>query len=141
MVYNQFSWNFILFSFHSISIVEISLLFFLFLSFLSLQLHRHAVVVVNFISTLKIIVLAIGRYFVISSSFLPKDRSVTRYRPIVHTNLFKSNSSLPVMDDKYSFTRAHYALASLITSIESLEPPSFWYNLSNTGAGSFLRIA
>ena len=42
---------------------------FLFLSFLSLQLHRHAVVVVNFISTLKIIVSVITGLFVLSSSF------------------------------------------------------------------------
>ena len=44
------------------------------------------------------------------------------------------------MDDKYSFTRAHYALASLITSIESLEPPSFWYNLSDNCTGSFWEL-
>ena len=60
-----------------------------------------------------------------SSTLLSKDITVTRCRPIVHTNLFKSNNSPPVVDDKYSFTRARNTLDSLITSIESLEPPSF----------------
>ena len=64
--------------------------------------------------------MAISWHFIMSSSLLPKDINVTRCRPIVHTNLFKSNSSLPVVDDKYSFTRARNASASLITSIESL---------------------
>ena len=50
-------------------------------------------------------VLVIGRHFVMSSLLLPKDITVTRCRPIVHTNVFKSTSSLPTVDDKYSFTR------------------------------------
>ena len=40
------------------------------------------------------------------------------------------------MDNKYSFTRARNALALLITSIESLEPPSCWYNISDNGKGN-----
>ena len=72
-----------------------------------------------------------------SSSSLLKDRTVARCQ---HTNVFKSNSSLRVVDDKYSFTRARNILASLITSIDSLEPQSFWYNLSDNGAGNFCTL-
>ena len=104
--------------------------------FLSLQLHRHAVVVVNFVSIFKTIVLVIDRNFVMNSSLLLKDTIVTRCRPILHI-FFKSNSSLPVVDDKYSFTRDRNALASLITSMESLEPLLFCYNLSDNSAGIF----
>ena len=75
-----------------------------------------------------------------SSSLLPKDITVTGCQPIVRTNLLKSNNSLPGVDDKYSFTRGRNTLASLITSIESLEPLSFWYNLSDNGAGSFCEL-
>ena len=28
----------------------------------------------------------------------------------------------------------------LITSIESLEPPSYWYNISNNGKGSLCKL-
>ena len=92
--------------------------------FLSLQLHRRAVV--NFVSIWKRIALVIGRHFVMSNLLLPKYITVTRCRSIVHTTLFQINSSLPIVDDKYSFTRAQNVLASLITPIRSLEPPSFW---------------
>ena len=81
----------------------------------------------------------VGQHFIMSSSLLPKDITETICRLIVRTHVFKSNSSLPVVGDKYSFTRARNALASLIVSIESLEPPSFWYNLSNNSKGIFLR--
>ena len=50
---------------------------------------------------------------------------MTRCRPIIRPDLFKSNSSLPVVDGEYSLRRTRHALASLITSIESLEPPSY----------------
>ena len=75
-----------------------------------------------------------------SSSILPKDIIVTRCRLIVHTNGFMNNSSLPVVDNKYSFTRARNAVASLIKSIENLEPPLFWYNLSANCAGIFCEV-
>ena len=56
-----------------------------------------------------------------SSLLVPKDTTMTRCRPIVHTNMFKSNSPLPVVvDDKYSFARARNTLASQTTSVESL---------------------
>ena len=56
-----------------------------------------------------------------SSLSVPKDTTMTRCRPIVHTNMFKSNSPLPVVvDDKYSFARARNTLASQTTSVESL---------------------
>ena len=44
------------------------------------------------------------------------------------------------MDDKYSFTRARNAVVSLITLIESLEPPSHWYNISDNGIGSLCEF-
>ena len=108
---------------------------FLFLSFLSLQLHRHAVVAVNFVSIIKRIVSVTGGHFVMNSSLSSKYITVTKCPPLIHTNLFKRNIPLPIVDDKYSFTRARNTLALLITSIESLEPPSYWYNISNNGKG------
>ena len=71
-----------------------------------------------------------------NSSLSSKDISVTRYRPIICTSVCKSNSSLPVVNDKYSFTRTRNTFASLITSIESLEPLSWWFLLLNNGKGS-----
>ena len=102
-----------------------------------LQLHRHAFVIVNFISISKIILSVIGQHFVMSSSLLLKDITVTRFRPIVRTMFFKSNISLSIVDDKYSFERVRNTLDSLIFSIESLEPPSFWYTLYDNSAYSF----
>ena len=57
-----------------------------------------------------------------------------------YKSLFKSNSSLPVVDDKCSSTRARNALASLITSIDSLEQPLFCYKLSKNDIGSFCEL-
>ena len=78
-------------------------------------------------STFKRIVLVTGAYFIMTSSLLSKDMTVTKCPPVIRTNLFKNDSSLPPVDDTNSFTRARNVLASLITSIESLEPPSYWY--------------
>ena len=75
-----------------------------------------------------------------SSSLFPQDVTVTRCRPIVHTTLFMSNISLPVVDDIYSFTRTHNTFVSLITSIENFEPPSLWYKLSDNGKGSLCEL-
>ena len=58
-----------------------------------------------------------------SSSLSPKDVTVTKYRPIVCSILFKRNSSLPIVYDKHSFTRTRNALVDLIMPIESLEHP------------------
>ena len=44
------------------------------------------------------------------------------------------------MDDKYSFTRARHALVPLITSIEILEPLSYWYNKSDNGISSLCEL-
>ena len=56
-----------------------------------------------------------------NSSLSSKDITVTKCPPVIRTNLFKRNISLPTADDKYSFTKACNALSLLITSIESLE--------------------
>ena len=58
----------------------------------------------------------------------------------VNTKLRQSNITLHIVDDKYSFTRARHALVDLITSIESLEPPSYWYNISNNSIGSLCEL-
>ena len=116
------------------------MLFFLFLSFLTLQLYRHAVIVVNCISTLKIILSVIAGLFVMSSSLSSEDITVTKSPTGIRTNLFKRNSSLYTMGDKYSFTRARNVLYSLITSIQSLEPLSYWYNISNNNIGSLCEL-
>ena len=75
-----------------------------------------------------------------SSSLSSKDDTVTKCRRFVRTKLRKSNVTLPIVDDKYSFTRARNALVVLITSIESLEPPSYWYNISDNGTGSLCEL-
>ena len=71
-----------------------------------------------------------------NSALSSKDITVTKCPPVVHTYFFKRNISLPTVDDKYSCTKARNILALLITSIESLEPQSYWYNISDNGKGS-----
>ena len=75
-----------------------------------------------------------------NSSLLSKDVSVTKSPHFVDTNVFQSNISLPIVDDKYSFTRARNALVSLFTPIESLESPSYWYNITENGIGSLYEL-
>ena len=72
-----------------------------------------------------------------NSSLSSKDDTVTKCRRFVRTKLRQSNIPL---NDKYSFTRARNALVSLITSIESLEPPSHWYNISDNGIDSLCEL-
>ena len=96
------------------------MLFFLFLSFLSLQLHRHAVVFANFISTLKIILLLIAGPLIMTSSLLSKDNTMSNGPANLSSNLLKRNISLSTVGDNYSFTRARNALALLISSIDGL---------------------
>ena len=105
-----------------------------------MQLHRHAVVVTNFISTLKIIVSVNTRLFVMSSSLSSEDITVIKSPTGIRTNLSKRNSSLSTVGDKYSFTTDRNALASLITSIQSLEPLSYWYNISDNNIGSLCEL-
>ena len=75
-----------------------------------------------------------------NSSLLSKDDTVRKCRRFVRTKLRQSNIPLPIVDDKYSFTRARNALVSLITSIESLEPPSYWYNIYYNSIGSLCEL-
>ena len=75
-----------------------------------------------------------------SSSLLSKGDTVTKCRRFVRTKLRQSNVTLPIVDDKYSFTRARSALVELISSIESLEPSSYWYNISDNGIGSLCEL-
>ena len=76
-----------------------------------------------------------------NSSLSSKDDTVTKYCRFVSTKLSQSNIPLPIVNDEYSFTRArNAALVSLITSIESLEPPSHWYNISDNGTGSLCEL-
>ena len=75
-----------------------------------------------------------------NNSLSSKDDTVTKCRRFVRTKLRQSNIPLPIVDDKYSFTRARNALVSLITSIESLELPSHWYKVSENGDGSLCEL-
>ena len=74
------------------------------------------------------------------SSLSSKDITLTKCPPVIRTNLFKRNSSLSYGDDKDSYTRACNALASLITSIECLVSPSYWYILSDNGKCSLCGL-
>ena len=75
-----------------------------------------------------------------NSSLSSKDDTVTKSRRFVRTRLRQSTIPLPIVDDKYSFTRARNALVSLITSIESLESPSHWYKISDNGISSLCEL-
>ena len=75
-----------------------------------------------------------------NSSLSSKDATVTKSPNFVRANLFHRDITLPTVDDKYSFTRAHNTLVLLITSIESLEPPLYWYNISNNSKGSLCEL-
>ena len=61
----------------------------MFLSFLSLQLHSHAVVVFH---------LRIDIKNKIISNLSSKDKSVTKFKQIIRTQLFKNNSTRLVVD-------------------------------------------
>ena len=74
------------------------------------------------------------------SSLSSKYITVKKFPPVVRAIFFKSDSSLPAVDNKYSFTRTRNTLASLITLIESLEPSSYLYNLSDNGKGSLCEL-
>ena len=65
---------------------------------------------------------------------------MTKCPYFVRAKLRQSNIPLPIVDDKYSFTRARNALIPLITSIESLEPPSYWYTISDNSIGSLCEL-
>ena len=75
-----------------------------------------------------------------NNSISYQDGTVKKSPYFVRTKLCQSNITLPIVDDKYSFTRARNALVDLITSIESLEPPSYWYTLSDDGIGSLCEL-
>ena len=75
-----------------------------------------------------------------NSSLSSKEDTMTKCRRFVRTKLRQSNIPIHIVDDKYSFTRARNALVSLITSIESLEPPSYWYNIYDNNIGSLFEL-
>ena len=78
--------------------------------------------------------------FVMSSSLSSKDITVTKDPTGIRTYLFNMNSSLSTMNHKYSFTRARNVLASLITSIQRLEHPLYWHNISDNSIGSVCEL-
>ena len=92
------------------------------------------------ISTSKIILSVTGGHFVMNSSSLSKYVTMTKCSPFTRTNLFKRKISVPTVVDKYSFTRTRNALVSLIASIESLEPPSYSYSISDNGIGILCEL-
>ena len=75
-----------------------------------------------------------------NSSLSSQDDTVKKSPYFVRTKLRQSNIPLPIVYDKYSFTRARNALVERTTSIESLEPPSHWYNISENGIGSLCEL-
>ena len=77
---------------------------------------------------------------IMTSSLLSKDNTVSNGPANLSSNLFKRNISLSTVGDKYSFTRARNALALLISSIDSLESPSYWHKISDNGMGSLCEL-
>ena len=75
-----------------------------------------------------------------TSSLSSKDNTVSNGPANLSSNLLKGNISLSTVGDNYSFTRARNALALLISSIDSLESPSYWYNMSNNDIGSVCEL-
>ena len=75
-----------------------------------------------------------------NSSLSSKHDTVKKSPYFVRTKLRQSNIPLPIVDNKCCFTRARNALVSPIPSIESLEPPSHWYNISENGIGSLCEL-
>ena len=62
-------------------------------------------------------------------SLYSKDDRVTKCRPITRTRLQDNSNSLPIVGDRYSTTRTRNAFASLIMSIETFDPPSYYGSL------------
>ena len=74
------------------------------------------------------------------TSSLSKDITITKGPTVIRTIFFKRNSSLSTVGDKYSVTRACNTFASLITSIQSLEPSLYWFKISDNGIGSLCEL-
>ena len=75
-----------------------------------------------------------------NSSLSSKDDTVTKCPRFVQTRLRQSNIPLPIVHDKYSFTKNRNALVSLITSINSLKLPSHWYTIYDKGIGRLCKL-
>ena len=75
-----------------------------------------------------------------NSSLSSQNDTVKKSPYFVRTKLRQSNIPLPIVDDEYSFTRARNGLVTLVTSIESLEPPSYWYNITEYSIGSLCEL-
>ena len=75
-----------------------------------------------------------------NNSLSSQDDTLKKNPYFVRTKLRQSNIPLPIVGDKYSFARTHTALVALITSIESLEPPSYWYNITENSIGSLCEL-
>ena len=73
-------------------------------------------------------------------SLYSQNNTATKCRPITCTNLRESNFSLPIVDDSCSSTRTHNIFASQTVSIESDDPPSYWYNVSSNNEGSVCEL-
>ena len=75
-----------------------------------------------------------------NNSLSSQDDTVKKSPYFVRTKLRQSNIPLPIVNDKYSFSRARNALVALISSIESLEPTSYWYNITENSIGSVCEL-
>ena len=75
-----------------------------------------------------------------NNSLSSKDNTVSNDPANLSSNLLKRNISLSTVGDNYSFTRARNALALLISSIDSLKSPSYWYNIYDNGMGGLCEL-
>ena len=75
-----------------------------------------------------------------TSSLSSKDITMKVGPANLSSNLLKRNISLSTEGEKYSFTRVRNILVLSISSIDSLESPSYWYNISDNGMGSLCEL-
>ena len=100
------------------------------------QLFTEAVIVFTYY----IILSGIGKYVHMMRSVYSLDNYVTKRRPVARTPFKKSNRLRSIVRDNYSLTRTRSDFASLIMSIENLNPPLFWCNLSNSSKDSMYEL-
>ena len=59
---------------------------------------------------------------------------------VTHKSLQENDNSLHIVGDRYSSTTTQNVFTSLIMSIETFDPPSYWYNLSSNNDGSLCKL-
>ena len=79
-------------------------------------------------------------HFVLMQSLNSRDARVTKCPTVTHTSLQENNNSLPIVGDRCSSTRTRTAFVSLVMSIQSFDPVSYWYNLSSYNYRSLCKL-